>query len=146
MVEQMYWLLLWPQSATLSISIMSCMHMVVATLQASLPFMCITLHVFLIQRVKGAVCRMQSNPDVQDWMRANSLGSLSQLETYFEGRVLDLATLAGRSYIVWQVPPSHHFRSTPLITGTVCLCVRVCPCLCECACACKSTCLASICS
>ncbi|KAL3160605.1 hypothetical protein ABBQ32_010536 [Trebouxia sp. C0010 RCD-2024] len=44
----------------------------------------------------------QSNPDVQDWMRANSLGSLSQLETYFESRVLDLATLAGRSYIVWQ--------------------------------------------
>ena len=46
---------------------------------------------------------MQSNPDIQDWMRVNSLGSLSQLETYFESRVLDLATLAGRSYIVWQV-------------------------------------------
>lgn len=44
----------------------------------------------------------QSNPDVQDWMQANSLGSLSQLEGYFESRVLDLATLAGRSYIVWQ--------------------------------------------
>ena len=46
---------------------------------------------------------LQSNPDVQDWMKANSLGSLSQLEGYFESRVLDLATLAGRSYIVWQV-------------------------------------------
>jgi len=46
---------------------------------------------------------VQSNPDVQDWMKANSLGSLSQLEGYFESRVLDLATLAGRSYIVWQV-------------------------------------------
>ena len=46
---------------------------------------------------------LQSNPGIQDWMRANSLGSLSQLETYFESRVLDLATLAGRSYIVWQV-------------------------------------------
>lgn len=46
---------------------------------------------------------VQSNPDVQDWMQANSLGSLSQLEGYFESRVLDLATLAGRSYIVWQV-------------------------------------------
>ncbi|DBA89255.1 TPA: hypothetical protein ACH3X1_016396 [Trebouxia sp. C0004] len=44
----------------------------------------------------------QSNPDVQDWMKANSLGSLSQLEGYFESRVLGLATLAGRSYIVWQ--------------------------------------------
>lgn len=46
---------------------------------------------------------VQSNPDVQDWMEANSLGSLAQLEGYFESRVLDLATLAGRSYIVWQV-------------------------------------------
>lgn len=46
---------------------------------------------------------LQSNPDVQDWMKANSLGTLSQLEGYFESRVLDLATLAGRSYIVWQV-------------------------------------------
>ncbi|KAL0048809.1 hypothetical protein WJX82_011636 [Trebouxia sp. C0006] len=44
----------------------------------------------------------QSNPDVQDWMKANRLGSLSQLEGYFESRVLDLATLAGRSYIIWQ--------------------------------------------
>ncbi len=46
---------------------------------------------------------VQSNPDVQDWMKANSLGSLSQLEGYFESRVLNLAILAGRSYIVWQV-------------------------------------------
>lgn len=53
---------------------------------------------------QGGLCWVQSNPNVQDWMRANSLGSLSQLETYFESRVLDLATLAGRSYIVWQVP------------------------------------------
>ena len=49
---------------------------------------------------------MQSNPDIQDWMKANSFDSLSQLESYFESRVLDLATLAGRSYIVWQVWPS----------------------------------------
>ena len=46
---------------------------------------------------------VQSNPGIQDWMKANSFDSLSQLESYFESRVLDLATLAGRSYIVWQV-------------------------------------------
>ena len=58
---------------------------------------------------------LQSNPEVQDWMRANSLDSLSQLETYFESRVLDLASLAGRSYIVWQVLPSSVFASDLLI-------------------------------
>lgn len=46
---------------------------------------------------------VQSNPDVRSWMSSNGLESLSQLESYFEGRVLDLATLAGRSYIIWQV-------------------------------------------
>ncbi len=52
---------------------------------------------------KHTCALLQSNPDVQDWMKANSFGTLSQLESYFESRVLDLATLAGRSYIVWQV-------------------------------------------
>ena len=36
-------------------------------------------------------------------MKSNGLESLSQLEGYFEERVLDLAAQAGRSYIVWQV-------------------------------------------
>lgn len=50
-----------------------------------------------------STCVMQSNPDVRSWMSSNGLDNLSQLEEYFERRVLDLATLAGRSYIVWQV-------------------------------------------
>ena len=68
-------------------------------------------------------------------MRANSLGSLSQLETYFESRVLDLATLAGRSYIVWQVlPPPDHLRPGLLIVGSAC--VQACVCVCERVCVC----------
>ena len=71
---------------------------------------------------------LQSNPEVQDWMKANSLDSLSQLETYFEGRVLDLASLAGRSYIVWQVHiveggwlliPSCYFASDHVQADTI---------------------------
>ena len=65
-----------------------------------LPFMCITTI-----PVCSSYLSIQSNPEIQDWMTANSLDSLSQLETYFESRVLDLACLAGRSYIVWQVLP-----------------------------------------
>ncbi len=60
-------------------------------------------HDSVARRAENVHVLVQSNPDVQDWMQANSLGSLSQLEGYFESRVLDLATLAGRSYIVWQV-------------------------------------------
>ena len=65
-----------------------------------LPLMCIATI-----PVCSSYLSIQSNPEVQDWMTANSLDSLSQLETYFESRVLDLACLAGRSYIVWQVLP-----------------------------------------
>ena len=61
---------------------------------------------------------LQSNPDVQEWMRSNGVDSLSQLEGYFEERVLELAALAGRSYIVWQVSSAiatllvaHHWTS-----------------------------------
>ena len=36
-------------------------------------------------------------------MAQNGLKSISDLETYFEGRVLGLAKQAGRNYIVWQV-------------------------------------------
>ena len=39
-------------------------------------------------------------------MAANNFDSPAQLEGYFVSRVLDLATLAGRSYIVWQVKAS----------------------------------------
>lgn len=56
----------------------------------------------IVQHMKVSVI-MQSNPEVRQWMKANSFGALSELEGYFERRVLDLATLAGRSYIVWQV-------------------------------------------
>ncbi len=40
-------------------------------------------------------------------MREHHVTSISGLETYFEERVLALASAAGRSYIVWQVrqPP-----------------------------------------
>ena len=59
----------------------------------------------------------QSNPGIQDWMKANSFDSLSQLESYFESRVLDLATLAGRSYIVWQVHPKSLAKLDAKATG-----------------------------
>ena len=45
---------------------------------------------------------LQSNPEVQDWMKASHIASTAALEGYFEARVLKLASLAGRSYIVWQ--------------------------------------------
>ena len=40
-------------------------------------------------------------------MAENGLKSVSELETYFEGRVLGLARQAGRNYIVWQVSVIH---------------------------------------
>eukprot|EP00891_Asterochloris_glomerata_P006265 jgi/Astpho2/6265/e_gw1.00088.42.1_t len=44
----------------------------------------------------------ESNPEVQDWMKASHIASMAALEGYFEARVVKLASLAGRSYIVWQ--------------------------------------------
>ncbi|KAK9805226.1 hypothetical protein WJX72_007110 [[Myrmecia] bisecta] len=44
----------------------------------------------------------ESNPDIKDWMAANKFKAMRETEEYFEGRVLELAAAAGRSYIVWQ--------------------------------------------
>lgn len=46
---------------------------------------------------------LQSSPEIRAFMAENGLKSVSELETYFEGRVLGLARQAGRNYIVWQV-------------------------------------------
>ncbi len=35
-------------------------------------------------------------------MKASHIASMAALEGYFEARVVKLASLAGRSYIVWQ--------------------------------------------
>ena len=47
---------------------------------------------------------MQHNPAITKWMEKQDpvIESMSQLEEYFERRVLDLAAATGRSYIVWQ--------------------------------------------
>ena len=46
-------------------------------------------------------------------MAQQGLESVADLETYFEGRVLDLARQAGRNYIVWQVSlPLLHVRKS----------------------------------
>ena len=46
---------------------------------------------------------LQSSPEIKAFMAENGLKSVSELETYFEGRVLGLARQVGRNYIVWQV-------------------------------------------
>ncbi|EIE23444.1 putative beta-N-acetylhexosaminidase [Coccomyxa subellipsoidea C-169] len=46
----------------------------------------------------------QSSPEIRAWMREHDVSSIAGLETYFEERVLALASAAGRSYIVWQEP------------------------------------------
>ena len=46
---------------------------------------------------------VQSSPEIRAWMREHDVSSIAGLETYFEERVLALASAAGRSYIVWQV-------------------------------------------
>lgn len=48
-------------------------------------------------------CRVQTSPEIKAWMEETGLGSVLDLEAYFEQRVLALAKAAGRSYIVWQV-------------------------------------------
>ena len=50
---------------------------------------------------------LQSSPEIKAFMAENGLKSVSELETYFEGRVLGLARQAGRNYIVWQVSVIH---------------------------------------
>ena len=50
---------------------------------------------------------LQSSPEIRAFMAENGLKSVSELETYFEGRVLGLARQAGRNYIVWQVGMIH---------------------------------------
>ena len=52
-----------------------------------------------------AFCHVQTSPEIKAWMAKAGLGSVFDLEAYFEQRVLALAKAAGRSYIVWQVPP-----------------------------------------
>lgn len=48
---------------------------------------------------------VQSSPEIRAWMSQNGVKSISELEQYFEARVLALARAAGRSYIVWQASP-----------------------------------------
>ncbi len=55
---------------------------------------------------------VQSSPEIKAWMREHDVTSISGLETYFEERVLALASAAGRSYIVWQVRKSPCLQQT----------------------------------
>jgi hypothetical protein len=65
-----------------------------------------------------AVVLVQSSPEIRAWMREHDVSSIAGLETYFEERVLALASAAGRSYIIWQVghvsllPVMKNFSST----------------------------------
>ncbi len=72
-----------------------------------------------------------------------------QVEQYFEERVLQMAALAGRSYIIWQVlcvPQAsarivkcfffaylRHVRARARTRACVCVCGCVCVCVCVCA-------------
>ena len=76
---------------------------------------------------------LQSSPEIRAFMAENGLKSVSELETYFEGRVLGLARQAGRNYIVWQVSVIHlhMYRHSPsCMHGQTCCskgaCVETC--------------------
>ena len=57
---------------------------------------------WLVQSMHSLVLLLQSNPEVLDYMRQAGLKDMAALEAAFEERVLNLASSAGRAYIIWQ--------------------------------------------